>query len=82
MHSYIQRNYLCSSIVGMPGTDAFGSRSKQELVRDEVAFAPGIDPHRGLLLMIQRMAEQRVPAVQNATPEEEGHDEREQLPKD
>lgn len=79
MHSYKWHASLCSSIVGKPGTDAFGTRSRQELVRDEVAFAPGLDPHRGLLLMIERMSAQRVaPKVH----EGEGQDERELLPKD
>lgn len=48
-------NFLSTSIVGQPGVDTFGVRSRQELVRDEVAFAPGVDPHRGLILMIERM---------------------------
>lgn len=79
MHNIIRSNFLCASVVGPSGTDAFGARSRQELVRDEVAFAPGVDPHRGLLLMIERVSAQR---AQMNTREDEGQNERQLLPAD
>lgn len=59
MNTYLKPGFLCTSIVGRPGMDAFGVRSQQELVRDEVAFAPGVDPHRGLLHTIERINARR-----------------------
>jgi len=42
-------------MVSSPEADAFGMRSRQVLVRDRVAFTPGVDPLQGVLLMIERL---------------------------
>ena len=75
MNNYLKPSFLCTSIVGRPGTDAFGVRSQQELVRDEVAFAPGVDPHRGLLHTIERINARR-----ELVRKEEANDDRRLLP--
>jgi hypothetical protein len=75
MNNYRKPGFLCTSIVGRPGADAFGVRSQQELVRDEVAFAPGLDPHRGLLHTIERINARR-----ELVREDEAKDDRRLLP--
>lgn len=55
MYKFLTSNLFSTSVVNNVEGDAFGMRSRQVLVRDDVSFAPGVDPHQGLLLMIERL---------------------------
>jgi hypothetical protein len=59
MYKYSSSSVHGASVVSTTDIDAFGMRSRQELVRDDVAFAPGVDPLQGLLADIQRLREAR-----------------------
>lgn len=55
--------------------DAFSTKSRQVVVRDEVAFSQGIDPTLALLLAAERMSgKQRVQSQENQEKEHSAHD--------